>query len=255
MERRRPFFGGVLSAPFPRRRGKVAQSGIPTHPGVHRGSRQMPPGERGVSPVGGESEAPGGKPRGQGADHFLGEVGECGSLLAMKTNEEGQRERFLAPRRENVEGEHHEVQPPGVDRVRSGGPNGILEDPRAVDPAAGLVVKGVVESEGDWSPRREVGYEEEGERMPEMVGRPSPLSEESGVGVVGPSRDGGGAPTRRKDPCGDELLEDKEGGSGEGGPEAQEEEPPRVKVERRVFVGLGGSAGRGRKAAAAGALS
>ncbi len=142
----------------------------------------------------------------------------------MKADEEGQRGRFLAPRRENVEGEHYEVQPPGMDRARSGGPNGVSEDPRAVDPTTGLVVKGVVESEGDRSPRREAGDQEEGERTPEMVGRPSPLAEESGVGVVGPSGWGGGeapetregAPTRRKDPYGDEFLEDKEGGGGEG---------------------------------------
>jgi len=171
-----------LSSP----RRQVVQIRIPPHPGNEGGVLQRFSGQGGEKPVSHYAKLPVWKPLSHFVDHLFGQFDQGQTVLSVQSHVDWQTRRLALPGRLDLQGQHHQIQTPGIDNMLGGRANGIPPSPGPIDLAAAAMKQGVVHGQREESPGATGVNQPPGQNLPQTSQIPSPVRQEPMIGVVSP---------------------------------------------------------------------
>ena len=170
-----------LSSP----RRQVVQIRIPPHPGNEGGVLQRFSGQGGEKPVSHYAKLPVWKPLSHFVDHLFGQFDQGQTVLSVQSHVDWQTRRLALPGRLDLQGQHHQIQTPGIDNMLLGRANGIPPIPGPIDLAAAAVKQGVVHGQDKGSLAAKRLNQKRGQPLPQAMHLPSRIRQEPMIGIVG----------------------------------------------------------------------
>lgn len=187
-------------------------------------------------------QAPLWEPAADLGEHLLG-VGDGGGLIvfAVDSDVDRYRDRHPTPGRVDGQGDHHQIQPAGIDHPAQCGAYRITEGPGTFDLGSFVMKQRVITGQLDDPFGVEMIDQVVGQDLPESVHGPGAIADESMIGVMGSAcrgvsdldHRGDGAPPRCTHPAGDQIDENREAGGTESGAGLVQQRLPRVHWPRR----------------------
>jgi len=186
--RRQPFALGARSARsfclglgFGR---QVVNLGVALDSRDDRGPGQFLSRQGGVKPISHHFESPFGKPLNHVVDHLLSQFDQTGLVFAMQPRVDRQPQRFAAPERLNLQGQHDQVQPPGGNMFVLARTHRIAPPSGPVDLFAAVMKQGVVQGQRDRAGSTEQGDQDVHQCLPQFVHTPAGIRKKPMIRIV-----------------------------------------------------------------------
>jgi len=142
------FFARTAATPLLRLQRQIVEFGVAFYPRNNGCVGKCLAGQAGVKTIGNHSKQPFRMPFDEFLDHLLGQLDQTGLFSAMQSHVDRQSQRLAAPRRLNLQSQHHQVQAPGQDISAGSRMDRISPPGGSIYLSAAVMKQGVVQSQG-----------------------------------------------------------------------------------------------------------